>query len=564
MAKAWQQVGAIREANRLRAVVELTSEVAARIHDRHVASLAPGELLAFAAPASARTRTSQTTTLAMETRMSCMTDGTATSAFARRVRPGGKLAQRTGITVRSLIPRVLRGEVTVPAGAPVLSSSPTVVESGLTEVSSEAAAQQLVTMTAMARVAELNNAADGGEALAARIGSLQLGDDLARSMEVGDIGALATGIAGQVGTVAEFTRQVLIDMNADAAAFGAVSAFGVPIADAEIGSRVTRALHPGNSHRERLASQTVLPARLIPAGPDAPVMACPEFPVPMALALLDSDPEWFLPGLGAFPINKVALLRQNSVFIESYLVGMNHEMMRELLWREYPTDRRGTPFTLFWPRPDGLADVPPINTWHGPAALGDHLRQSGALSVLLVRGDVVRRYPGMVVTAVRSGGPDEHGRHRPDPAQVAVAPIFVIQVDEATAAYAFVIPDAELNAPATAQAPGWFFVFAENGFRMRFGFDEPPPASQAALSDWNEVSWPSDAMLRGEAPPAPTTVPTARGQALAGANFGPPPGLDPQGPMWNRDAADIARITLQRPVRVAIQAEILLHSKEAR
>ena len=44
MAKAWQQVGAIREANRLRAVVELTSEVAAMMHDRHVASMAPGEL----------------------------------------------------------------------------------------------------------------------------------------------------------------------------------------------------------------------------------------------------------------------------------------------------------------------------------------------------------------------------------------------------------------------------------------------------------------------------------------------------------------------------------------
>jgi hypothetical protein len=243
---------------------------------------------------------------------------------------------------------------------------------------------------------------------------------------------------------------------------------------------------------------------------------------------------------------------------------MNHEMMRELLWREYPTDRRGSPFTRFWPRPDGLGDIPPINTWHGPAALGDHLRQSGGLSVLLVRGDVVRRYPGMVVTAVRSGAPDEQGRHRPDPAQAAEAPIFVIQVDEATAAYAFVIPDTELNAPASAQAPGWFFVFAEHGFRMRFGFDEPPPESQAALSDWNQVSWPSGAILRGEIPSGPTTVPTSRGHALAGANFGPPPGLDPQGPMWNRDAADIARITLQRPVRVAIQAEILVRSKESR
>ena len=30
------------------------------------------------------------------------------------------------------------------------------------------------------------------------------------------------------------------------------------------------------------------------------------------------------------------------------MVGLNHEMARELLWREYPTDQRGTYFRQFW------------------------------------------------------------------------------------------------------------------------------------------------------------------------------------------------------------------------
>ena len=30
------------------------------------------------------------------------------------------------------------------------------------------------------------------------------------------------------------------------------------------------------------------------------------------------------------------------------MVGLNHEFARELLWREYPTDQRGSYFRQFW------------------------------------------------------------------------------------------------------------------------------------------------------------------------------------------------------------------------
>jgi hypothetical protein len=566
MARAWQQVGAIREANRLRAVVELTTAVAERVHQRHVAPLEPGEVLALAAPASARTRTSPTTTLAMETRVSRMVDGTSSSAFARRVRPAGKLARRTGVSVRSVIPRALSGEVTVPAGAPVIPDAPTVVADGLTEVSSQAAATQLVLMSALAQVATLNAAGPGGQALSERIGLLGLAGDVTLSLGAGDVSSVAAAIAGQVGDVSATTGQVLVDLRTDQAAFGAVSEFGVAIAGADIAGRVADTLHPGDSHRARLDSRLRLPAHLAALDPTAPVMACPDFPVPTGLALLDVDPDWFMPGLGALPTNKVVLLRQNEAFIESYLVGMNHEMMRELLWREYPTDQRGTPFRRFWPRPDGTPDIPPIHTWLDGSALGTRLLSADSLSVLLVRGDVVRRYPGMVVTAVPAANPDADGnpntpdeaRFRPDPAQPPRPPVFVIRIDEATMAYAFEIPDVELTTPATRDAPGWFFVFAEHGYRIRFGFDEVPDDPNAALdfAGWNDAMWPDGQRQH------PGFVPVARGHALAGAPFGPPPGVGPEGPLWNRDAADVARIALQRLYRVAIQAEVLLHPKE--
>jgi len=561
MAKAWEQVGAIREANRRRAVVELTTEVALKVHDRHVTALETGEAVVFAAAASARTRTAPETTLALETRMSRMVDGAGSAAFARLVRPAGKLARRTEVSVRSLIPRALAGQATVPAGAPVIPETPTVVAGATAEVAAEAAATQLVTMTALARVAALNDAAPGADALTQRIDRIGLDAGIAQAVAFGGVGEVAAALGDNLVAVTQVTQQVLSDMISPAGEFGAVSTLGVPVAHDALAGRVTDALHPGESHAARLSSQVGLPQSVSAPGAFDPVMAAPEFPLPTALALLASDPEWFMPGLGALPSNKVALLRQNGAFVESYLVGLNHEMGRELLWREYPTDQRGTPFRRFWPRVDGTPDIAPISAWMDGAALGTRLVEADELSVLLVRGDVLRRYPDMVVTAVRSTHPDADGHHRPDPGQTPVAPMFVIKVDAATNAYAFKIPNAELLTPASADNPGWFFVLAEHGFRIRFGFDEPPePGIAFSFDGWQSATWPSSDPANDPARAA--FVPVRNGHAFGGDAFGPPGGLGADAPSWNRDAADVARIALQRPFRVAIQADVLLQHRD--
>ena len=41
-------------------------------------------------------------------------------------------------------------------------------------------------------------------------------------------------------------------------------------------------------------------------------------------------------------------METNQRFIEAYMVGLNHEFARKLLWREYPTDQRGSYFRQFW------------------------------------------------------------------------------------------------------------------------------------------------------------------------------------------------------------------------
>jgi len=273
--------------------------------------------------------------------------------------------------------------------------------------------------------------------------------------------------------------------------------------------------------------------------------------VPTAMALLDTDREWFLPGLGAFPANRVALLRVNAPFVESYLVGINHEMMRELLWREYPTDARGTPFAVFWPRPDGQPDIGPIDGWgneefSGAIPLGSHLTLGGGgLAVLLVRGDVLRRFPDVVVTAVQATVTEDHVV--PAPGAAAKEPLFTIRIDESTNAYAFELP---VGPAPTVEAPGWFFVFQEHSYRMRFGFDvlPDPPAPQPQFSSWNGLAWPNQ---RGSG-----EVPMDRDFARAGAGVTPPGGVTD--PAWDRDATDVARIALRRPFKLAYHAHKLL------
>ena len=110
--------------------------------------------------------------------------------------------------------------------------------------------------------------------------------------------------------------------------------------------------------------------------------------------------EWLVPGLGT--IDKpdfVTLLVTNPVYTEALLVGLSDEMGRELLWRGYDTDQRGTYFFRFW---DAFNDelAAPIHAF-GSTALGTHLggASAGSRVVLVIRGELLRRYPDAIIAA---------------------------------------------------------------------------------------------------------------------------------------------------------------------
>ena len=83
-----------------------------------------------------------------------------------------------------------------------------------------------------------------------------------------------------------------------------------------------------------------------------PIMAYPKFDDIIGDYIKNIDTEYILPEISRVENNSVTLMETNPKFLESLFLGLNHEMSRELLWREFPTDQRGTYFRQFWDKKD--------------------------------------------------------------------------------------------------------------------------------------------------------------------------------------------------------------------
>ena len=268
-----------------------------------------------------------------------------------------------------------------------------------------------------------------------------------------------------------------------------------------------------------------------------PVMVAPSFPEPAVERLARRSRDHVLANADLLEPNGITLLVTNPRFVEAFLVGVNHEMARELLFRGYPTDRRGTCFRTFWPRLDGGADAAPISDWDdGP--LGHHADDDALANVVVVlRGDLLRRYPNTVVTA-RKGttgrAPDGEATFEPDPDEPAPRPALFAGRLEPDVTYV------GLQLSVTeAQQPGWFILLTQPPTEPRFGLDALPPGSAPRPPrGWNDLTWGHVVTDAGHLSVARTTVAPERPGAWS----------------WGRDAATTAAILLQQPFRLAMPA----------
>lgn len=298
-------------------------------------------------------------------------------------------------------------------------------------------------------------------------------------------------------------------------------------------------------------------------------MAYPEIDLPMYKPLADYSSELFLPNINFIEQNSISLLETNQEFIESYMVGLNHEFSRELMWREYPTDQRGSYFRQFWEAQgfhdtdnlspeelkEKLRDIPPIHTWLKRSDLGDHDNrevpgENEEEVVLVIRGELLKKYPNAIIYAHRAVWKDEDSNRiwrdeqgrilqmdnegniivKPDgdlaidltkerdlrpltqeeeanpPRTILKTPLYEAKVDPDINFFGFDLTvceakggtgteDEPVDEKCAAEGiqwhePGWFFVIKERSGEIALGLDVGQEDDN--LDDvkvWNDLSW---------------------------------------------------------------------------
>ena len=265
------------------------------------------------------------------------------------------------------------------------------------------------------------------------------------------------------------------------------------------------------------------------------VLAAPSLDAPVFRYLARLDASRFMPGAGDVPAESIMLLETNPRFIEALLVGLNAEMNRELLWREFPTDQRGTPFKHFWGWSDGGADIGPIHTWAPGNALGTNTRiGKGGQIVMLIRGRLLQRYPNTSIYAWRSSG----GKLVNPPAATDIKqPVFSGVLGSDIAFAGFDLTDADLS-----QGDGWFFVLQQQPTEARFGFDDGDGAAPRIPTTWSDATWEDTGTPPGH-------YLRLSGNPLSGVKIGAASFVD--------HAAALAYISMQKPVSVALHAHTI-------
>jgi hypothetical protein len=156
---------------------------------------------------------------------------------------------------------------------------------------------------------------------------------------------------------------------------------------------------PDSSARTRVLGQF---AGLDSAAPTAPPELCPRVDLPTWRFLNELAPDWLLPGVATLKEDRVVAMETNPIFMESFLVGLNGQLLAELRWRNIPIASGCTPMRVFWDRTntaggERVDDLRGVSSWDVASALGNPRHRpdgvGGADPVLVFRGQLFLRYP---------------------------------------------------------------------------------------------------------------------------------------------------------------------------
>lgn len=293
-----------------------------------------------------------------------------------------------------------------------------------------------------------------------------------------------------------------------------------------------------------------------------PVMPAPVFKDPTYEELLKISFDDFVPNLDLIPPNTSGLLEVNQRFIESFLVGFNFEMARELFWREFPTDQRGTYFKMFWDSIDQNAraranaedersDVQELHTWQRDSKLGSHQPEGMVAEplVLVIRGDLLNRYPHTIIYLEKAEVVDGERRL----SGKKLYPIFDAKVEPDIFFLGF-----NLEKEDVEQGEGYFFVIQERPGELHFGLDSEDQDYDLNLKFWDQLNWGHlstrhqhiDIDQHEGIPATDKNKLFYWGRGTSGDTTNPE--------MGEGSSADMAGILYQNPVKIAIHATAML------
>ena len=308
------------------------------------------------------------------------------------------------------------------------------------------------------------------------------------------------------------------------------------------------------------------------------IMAAPKIRIPMYEELAKLSPDWIMPGLNNIQMNSINLLNVNRKYLEAYMLGLNYEMGRELMWRGYPTDQRGTYFSFFWGYDSSIVnlevtnpteqiynlnnyrDIEDIHKWRtNPDLITSPLTELGTNGVktensdylvMTIRAELLRKYPGTIIYLQEAEYIDANQPRRAK-AGTEVYPLFSGKIDPDIVLLGFPVTAEDIKGTGFGpmEAPGYFIVFQERSSEIRFGADESDTLINP-IPTWDDLTWGN---IKDN--PAEDGFIDLAKIISSSAN--------PDAITWNWNGATIAYALHQAPVKLNVHAQDLVPDNES-
>jgi hypothetical protein len=234
------------------------------------------------------------------------------------------------------------------------------------------------------------------------------------------------------------------------------------------------------------------------------------------------------------------------------MLGFNSEMARELVWRDYPTDQRGSYARIFWDsikmkNDSGLTleetankygHIKEIHKWTGRH--GTNENQNNDLSemlVVVIRGELLKKYPNTLIYFQEAKwDPEDEKKRTLDNSKEPVLAEFMAKITSDIHILGFNI-DTD-DARGLNNDLGSYLVLQEPPAENKFGMD----ISSTKYESWMDLAWDQ---FKDSTEYIKVTDFTKTKKIFDGVK-------------WGKNSNHMAYILNQRPFKLGIHAEKLI------